>query len=188
MKYTYIYDEYHPDWDYVLSLLKLIKSTQQYKKLCKGEVLAEALGSLDYEYIYVVGLCSESKLDFDLPLKTLLPTVSGFVIAEFIEEDVKYHNLYVRVICDNNHCGGKLMDALKYYAVDEEYDLITLDSIPSAMGFYYKKGYRFGDNKNINKHFENSSIDEFLEFLVRTDYMNGEQDFINDGVRMELKL
>jgi hypothetical protein len=149
--------------------------------------LAEALGALDYEYIDVVGLCSRSKLDFDLQLDILIESVSGFVIAEFMEE--VYHNLYVKIICDNNKCGGKLMDALKYYAMDEEYDIISLDSIPTAIPFYYKKGYRFGDNDIINNFYEkNKDIDQFIPFLIERDYMNGTQDFINDGIRMELKL
>lgn len=189
MKYTYIYDAYHPDWYYVLDLLKLIKKTKKYVELCKGEVLSEALSSLDYEYIDVVGLCSTSKLDFDLDLEHIVHSVSGFVIAEFLEEDEAFHNLYVKIICDNNKCGGKLMDSLKKYAIDEEYDIISLDSIPTALEFYYKKGYRFGDNETINEFYENNKdINLIIPFLIENDYMNGTQDFILDGIRMELRL
>lgn len=60
----------------------------------------------------------------------------------FYMEKPRLHDIYVRLLCSNSYCGGKLLNYVKTkYSYSEAFDRISLNSEPKSLNFYKKHGF-----------------------------------------------
>jgi len=96
----------------------------------------------------------------------------------------KYDHFFIKFISSNVHCGGFLLDYVEnYLKFNTNFKVMCLDALPSAFGFYKKKGF-FYSLQNFDIFYHNIRM---IKILQNKELVELKKDYEKENWSTEFK-